>query len=53
MIAVRAAIGDTAFTTSLFPNDQTYLLSIKAAVREVSALTAADVIDVELTIGGD
>jgi len=53
MIPVRAAIGDTAFTTSLFPNDQTYLLSIKAAVREVSALTAADVIDVELTIGGD
>ena len=51
MIPVRAAIGDFVFTTSLFPKDETYLLPIKAAVRTACALTAADVIDVELTIG--
>ena len=41
MIPVRAAIGDFAFTTSLFPKDETYLLPIKAAVRTACALTAA------------
>ncbi len=52
MIPVRAAIGGTAFTTSLFPKDETYLLPIKAAVRTACALAAGDVIDVDLTIGG-
>ena len=50
MIPVDARIGDVAFTTSLFPKDETYLLPLKDAVRRKTEITAGDRIDVEITI---
>jgi len=50
MIPVEARIGDVAFTTSLFPKDETYLLPLKAAVRRKADITAGDVILVEMTV---
>jgi hypothetical protein len=50
MVPVEARIGDVAFTTSLFPKDETYLLPLKAAVRRKANVTAGDRIDVELTV---
>jgi hypothetical protein len=53
MIPVDATIGEVAFTTSLFPKDDTYLLPIKAVVRRRADITAGDAITVELTIRSD
>jgi hypothetical protein len=53
MIPVDAVIGEVAFTTSLFPKDETYLLPIKAAVRRRASITAGDLVEVELTILSD
>jgi len=50
MIPVSARIGDTVFTTSLFPKDDTYFLPLKDAVRRQTALTAGDTAAVELTL---
>jgi hypothetical protein len=50
MIPVGARIGDVAFTTSLFPRDQTYLLPLKSAVRDATNVTAGDTVGVELTL---
>jgi hypothetical protein len=53
MIPVDVTIGEVAFTTSLFPKDDTYLLPIKAIVRRQAEITAGDTIMVELTIRSD
>jgi hypothetical protein len=50
MIPVDVEIGGAAFTTSLFPKDDGYLLPLKAAVRRKTNITAGDVIAVEMTI---
>jgi len=50
MIPVEARIGQTAFTTALFPKDETYLLPIKAAVRRQAGVTAGDAVAVEMTV---
>jgi len=50
MLPVAARIGEVAFTTSLFPKDDTYLLPIKAAVRRKANITAGDLIAVDLAI---
>jgi len=50
MVPVRARIGEVAFTTALFPKDETYLLPLKAAVRQRANITAGDLIEVEMTI---
>lgn len=42
--------GGQAFTTSLFPRDDTYLLPIKAKVRQAAAVTAGDKVSVRMTI---
>ncbi len=41
-----------AFTTSLFPKDETYLLPLKDEVRRKAEVTAGDVIAVEMTVRG-
>lgn len=51
VIPVRARIGRTSFTTSLFPKDGGYLVPIKDAVRRAEELTVGDVVSVELAIG--
>jgi len=50
VIPVEAEIGGVAFTTSLFPKDDTYLVPIKAAVRARANITAGDRVAVALTI---
>jgi hypothetical protein len=50
MVPVEARIGETAFTTSLFPKDETYFLPLKVAVRRNANVTAGDRISVEMTI---
>lgn len=50
MIPVEAMIGETAFTTALFPKDETYLLPLKAAVRGKADITAGDRITVEMIV---
>ena len=50
MIPVEAEIGETAFTTALFPKDETYLLPLKVAVRRKANITAGDPITVEMTV---
>lgn len=50
-IPVRATIGATAFTTSLFPKDGGYLLPIKDAVRTAEGLALGDGVLVHLTVG--
>jgi len=49
-VPVQARIGDVAFTTALFPKDDTYLLPLKVAVRRRADITAGDLIAVEMTI---
>ena len=51
VIPVVATTGAVTFTTSLFPKDGTYLLPLKDAVRRRLAVTAGDVVDIEMTIG--
>ena len=50
VIPVSVRIGETEFTTSLFPKDGGYAVPIKDAVRKAEDLTDGDEIDVELTI---
>lgn len=50
VIPVEATIHGATFTTSLFPKDGTYLLPIKAAVRNTAEVTAGDTVTVEMTI---
>jgi hypothetical protein len=50
MVPVEARIGEVAFTTSLFPKDETYLLPLKAAVRRRADVTAGDRVAVEMTV---
>ncbi|WP_346764258.1 DUF1905 domain-containing protein [Caulobacter sp. SLTY] len=50
VIPVEATIGDTVFTTSLFPKDDAYLLPLKDAVRRQANITAGDVIAVTMNL---
>lgn len=50
VIPVEARIGETVFTTSLFPKDGGYLLPLRDAVRKPTSLSAGDDVTVEMTI---
>ncbi len=47
-IPVRARIGRTEFTTSLFPREDLYLVPVKVAVRRAEGLELGDVVTVQL-----
>src|SRR6476660_5391005 len=49
-IPVEATVGGVAFTTSLIPRDETYLLPIKVAVRRKANITAGDKVAVEMIV---
>jgi hypothetical protein len=51
VIPVNAQIGETAFTTSLFPKDGRFLVPIKLIVRKAERLEEGDVVTVQLTVG--
>ncbi|HEX7021718.1 MAG TPA: DUF1905 domain-containing protein [Trueperaceae bacterium] len=50
MIPVRAQIGDTRWTTSLFPKDGRYLVPIKASIRKAEQLAEDDQVTVRLSV---
>lgn len=50
-IAASGRIGDTDFTTSLFPRHGGYLVPVKTAVQRAENVGLGDVIHVELTLG--
>lgn len=50
VIPVSVEIGETAFTTSLFPKDGAYLVPLKAAVRSSEHLGVGDRVEITLTV---
>ena len=51
VIPVAVRIGDTEWTTSLFPKDGTYLVPLKDIVRRAEALEVGETVTVRLTLG--
>lgn len=51
VIPVRARIGGTEWTTSLFPKDGRYLIPIKVIVQKAEGLQVGDVVSLQLEIG--
>jgi Domain of unknown function (DUF1905) len=49
-IPVKARIGRTDFTTSLFPKDELYLVPVKDAVRRAEGLMLGDQVTVQLRL---
>jgi hypothetical protein len=49
-IPVKARIGRTDFTTSLFPKGELYLVPIKDVVRRAEELTLGDKVTVQLRL---
>lgn len=47
-VPVQVAIGDTEFTTALFPKDGRYLVPLKDAVRKAEGIGEGDVVAVTL-----
>lgn len=51
VVPVSARIGETDFTTSMFPREGTWFLPIKDAVRRGEEIELGDVVDVSLRVG--
>ena len=51
VIPVTARLGDTEFTTAMFPREETYFLPLKASVRRAEAVGLGEVVDVRLSVG--
>jgi len=49
-VAVEARIGQTDFSTALFPKDGRYLLPLKDAVRRAAQIEPGDVVTAEVTL---
>jgi hypothetical protein len=50
MIPVAGRIGETVWTTSLFPKEGRYVVPLKDAVRSAEGLEIGDVVSVRLTV---
>lgn len=51
MIPVHVRIGTSAWTTSLWPKDGSYIVPIKASVRKAEHLAAGDRVTIRLDVG--
>jgi len=51
MIPVRAVVGQTEWTTSLFPKDGAYILPVKLLIRKAEQIGEGDVVRVQLEVG--
>lgn len=51
VIPVSARVGETVWTTSLFPRDGGYALPVKKVVRDAEQLDVGDVVEVTMTLG--
>lgn len=52
MIPVRGRVGDTAFTTAMWPKGGGYYVPVKDAVRRGEGLELGDEVSLELVIDG-
>jgi len=50
-VPVVAPIGDTEFTTALFPKDGRHLLPVKDVVRKSAGIEVDQVVAVALSVG--
>lgn len=50
VIPVRVRIGETEYTTSLFPKDGRYLVPVKASVRKAEELDKGNKVTIRLEI---
>ena len=50
MIPVAVRIGETRWTTSLFPKDGGYIVPIKAMVQKAEDLDVGDTVSIRLTV---
>ena len=50
MVPVDVRVGDSAWTTSLWPKDGTYLLPLKDRVRRAENVDEGDTVTVRLTV---
>ncbi len=50
-VPVRCRIGETEFTTAMYPRDGRYLLPLKDVVRTAEGIGLGDVVEVALSIG--
>jgi hypothetical protein len=50
-VPVTARIGDTEFSTALFPKDGRYLLPLKKSVRDSARVGLDQIVAVELDVG--
>ena len=51
MIPVTARIGETEWTTSLFPKDDRYIVPLKTSVRKAEKLAEGDQVTIRLKAG--
>lgn len=51
VVPVRARIGDTEFTTAMFPREGTWFLPVKADVRRAQRVELGDVVEVRMEVG--
>lgn len=52
MIPVTARIGQTEWTTALFPKDGSYIVPVRASVRAAEQISEADLVSVSLDVAG-
>jgi len=52
MIPVEVGLGDTEWTTSLWPKDGRYVVPLKDWVRQAEGIEKGDLITVRLTLAG-
>ncbi len=52
MIPVTVKIGETEWTTSMFPKDGRYIVPIKAVVRKAEELQEGDTVHMRLVVSG-
>jgi Domain of unknown function (DUF1905) len=50
MIPVTVRVGETCWTTSLFPKDGGYIVPLKAAVRRSEGLDVGDTVTIDLSV---
>ena len=50
VIPARVVVGDTEWTTSLFPKDGGYIVPVKDAVRKAEGVEVGDAVSLQLVI---
>ena len=50
MVPVTATVGETTWTTSLWPQEDRYVVPVKADVRRAERLAEGDVVTVRLSV---